>query len=182
MKRTILMIAMLVTALAAVAYAQSSNVTWNGELSNEGAGLYTDASVASQVSTFTINPRQVTCGVGTVNANGVFGPFEMMMYSGKVESYSNSGNTIRATGDMRSITRVAGVVVEDVVHPFISIGVDNGPSRPQPNLKDRFDTHFITPFWHVGNPLCTPSELVPGGCRFGGQVFLGDVNSSAATR
>jgi hypothetical protein len=40
-------------------------------LKNEGVGLYTDASVANQVSTFTINPRKVSCGVGTVDA-GVF--------------------------------------------------------------------------------------------------------------
>jgi len=172
MKRIVFVASVLVVTLAAAVYAQT---TWNGELRNEGAGLYTDASVANQVSTFSINPRAVTCGVGTVNANGAFGPFEMMMYSGNLDSYRNIGNTIRADGDMRSITRVAGVVVEDVVHRFVSIAVDNGPSRPQPNFKDRFDTHFITPFWHVGNPLCTPSDIVPGGCRFGGQVFLVDV-------
>lgn len=180
MKRTITMALVTVMAMAAVVYAQST--AWDGELNNEGAGQYTDASVANQVSTFSINPRQVICGVGTVNAEGAFGPFEMMMYSGNVETYKNQGNQIRADGEMRSITRVAGVVVEDVVHPFIAIAVDNGPSRPQPNLKDRFDTHFITPFWHVGNPLCTPSTVVPGGCRFGGQVTLGDVNATGATR
>jgi hypothetical protein len=172
----------MVTVLAAVAYAQISNITWNGELSNEGAGLYTDPSVAEQISTFSINPRQVVCGVGTLSAQGTVGPFEMMMYSGKVQSYTSKGNTIRADGDMRSITRVGGVIVEDVVHQFIALATDNGPSRPQPNFKDRFETHFITTFWRVGNPLCTPSELVPGGCRFGGQVILGDVNSSGATR
>jgi len=147
------------------------------ELMNEGVGMYTDASVANQASTFTINPAEVSCGVGTVSANGVAGPFEMLMYSLGSHTYSVNpvARTITATGRMRSITRVAGVIVEDVHHDFIAIAVDNQPGHPQPNRADRFETHFATPFWNLSNPMCTPSPLVPGGCRFGGQLFIGDV-------
>ena len=146
-------------------------------LKNEGVGLYTDASVANQVSTFTINPRKVSCGVGTVDAGGILGPFEMIMFSLDKHSYkvNTATKTITATGRMRSVTRLAGVVVEDANHDFIGIAVDNQPGTPQPNGTDRFDIHFKTPFWQVGNPACSPSTIVPGGCRFGGNVFLGDV-------
>jgi hypothetical protein len=146
-------------------------------LKNEGVGLYTDASVANQVSTFTINPRRVSCGVGTVNALGILGPFEMIMYSLDRHNYKvdSATKTITADGRMRSITRLAGVVVEDVNHDFIGFAVDNQPGSPQPNATDRFDIHFKTPFWQVGNPACSPSTIILGGCRFGGNVFLGDV-------
>lgn len=35
-----------------------------------GVGMYTDDSVAHQVSSFTINPKMVSCGVGTLAAGG----------------------------------------------------------------------------------------------------------------
>lgn len=76
-------------------------------------------------------------------------------------------DTIRATGRMRSITNVGGVTVEDVEHDFLAIAVDGAP--------DPFDVHFQTPFWNTTKPLCTPSSLVSGGCRFGGELLMGDV-------
>jgi hypothetical protein len=168
MKRIAISVLFLVVFLMGISaqqsYAQSFSVPTGNELKNAGVGLYTDPSVASQVSTFTINPNQVSCGVGTVNAEGLFGPFEMIMYSTQINSYRSQSNTILADGC--------------VIHPFIAVATDNAPGFPQPNLRDRFETHFITPFWHVGNPLCTASERVPGGCRFGGQVFLGDVDAN----
>jgi hypothetical protein len=102
----------------------------------------------------------------------------MSMFSTKDQVYTLNPllKTITSEGRMRSITRVAGVVVEDIVHPFIAVAKDNAPGVPQPNTSDEFVLHFITPFWHVGNPLCTPSEKIPGGCKFGGPIFLGDVN------
>jgi hypothetical protein len=191
MKRRVFLI-LFVTVLAAVVIlvsrpdqkmplVNSANAAVEEELMNEGVGMYTDASVANQASTFTINPNEVSCGVGTVSANGAAGPFEMIMYSLGTHNYTVNPltRTITASGRMRSITRVAGVVVEDVNHDFIAVAVDNQPSRPQPNRADRFETHFATPFWNLTNPMCTPSPLVPGGCRFGGQLFLGDVAVSA---
>ncbi len=189
MKR-ITITALSLIILLALAVGAHHNFKWlpgtavvsaDAELHNEGTGLYTDASVANQVSTFSINPSGVTCGVGTVNATGAAGPFEMLMYSIGTDTYvvNSVTRTITASGRMRSITRVGGVIVEDVTHDFISVAFDNQPSRPQPNRADRFETHFATPFWNLSNPMCTPSERVPGGCRFGGQLMIGDVSVSA---
>jgi hypothetical protein len=160
---------------AAPAYAQ---VNQKEELKNEGAGLYTDASVGNQVSTFTINPMMVSCGVGTADLGGFIGPFEMLMFSINKHSYivNPPNKTITANGEMRSITRAGGIVVEDTIHDFIAIAQDNQPSRPQPNATDTFEVHFMTPFWTAANPLCTKSTIVVGGCKFGGKVFLGDVS------
>lgn len=154
-------------------------------LSGEGVGVYTDASVASQVSTFTLNRTQVSCGVGTVQVpGGVFGPFEMIMYSLDIDAYfvdKQVPRQITATGLMRSITRVGGIIVEDTdgtignppPHDFVAIGYDK--DSPQ---KDHFDIHFKTPFWNTGNPMCMASAVVEGGCRFGGDLLLGNINAT----
>ncbi len=176
---------MKTTATLAFAFAGLLASIWAGPaysqalgLKDEGVGIYTDASVASQVSTFTLNKAQVSCGVGTVNADGTFGPFEMLMYSLSIDNYAvdRDAKTVTARGKMRSITRVSGVIVEDTdgsgtnppPHDYVAIGVDGSSS-------DRFDIHFKTPFWNSSNPLCTPSPVFEGGCRFGGDLFLGNV-------
>ncbi|MDQ3511118.1 MAG: hypothetical protein M3414_05450 [Pseudomonadota bacterium] len=149
-------------------------------LKDQGVGLYTGPSVAHQVSTFTLNRTMVSCGVGTVDALGVAGPFEMIMYSLNVGSYNvdRASRTITATGTMRSTTRMAGLIIEDTdgsglnpePHSFVAFGFDNGSS------PDRYELHFKTPFWNTTNPACTPSTVVAGGCRFGENLFLGDIN------
>lgn len=172
---------LLMTFMAVVsAQAQTFSAPTGDENRNEGYGMHTGATTAFQVSSFTINPRGTTCQVGTVNPNGEAGPFEMSMFSVKDVTYRIDGGekTITSDGRMRSITRVGGVVVEDIIHPFIAFAKDNAPGVPQPNVADEFELHFITPFWRVGNPFCTPSERIPGGCKFGGNIFLGDVNVS----
>ena len=96
----------------------------------------------------------------------------MLMYAKDIQSYSadHYTKTIRVSGRMRSITVVGGVAVEDVVHDFLAVAVDNtGTGKP-----DRFDVHFTTPFWKA-SPMCTPSTEVQGWCRFGGDLLLGDV-------
>jgi hypothetical protein len=140
-------------------------------LKNEGVGMYTDASVANQLSTFTINRTMVSCGVGTPGADASTPAFAMVMYSTRIASYSvdRAGRQIRATGRMRSITRVDGDTVEDVEHDFLAVAVDRGTAGP-----DRFDVHFTTPFWNPTNPMCTPSDEVEGWCRFGGEVLPTD--------
>ena len=147
-------------------------VAGSNDLSDEGVGTYTDASVANQISNFSINRQMVSCGVGTVGATGFTGPFAMLMYAKDIQSYSADHNTktIRVSGRMRSITVVGGVTVEDVVHDFLAVAVDNtGIGKP-----DRFDVHFTTPFWKA-SPMCTPCTEVQGWCRFGGDLLLGDV-------
>lgn len=159
------------------AMAQTSSVG----LSDEGVGMYTDPSVANQVSSFTINPQMVSCGVGTVSVNGMVNPFDMLMYALSIDSYvidRLSPRMITAKGKMRSITRVGGVIVEDTdgtginppPHDFIAIAEDrDGPQH------DRFMIHFRTPFWNPTNPMCTKSTRYPGLCQFGGDLFLGNV-------
>lgn len=142
-------------------------------LHDQGAGMYVDASTAQQLSTFSINNQLVTCGVGTLAAGVWSGPFAMLMYSTAVTNYTvdRISHMITASGKMRSITRVGGLVVEDVEHDFMSIAVDNDTGGP-----DRFDTHFKTAFWNTGNPMCTPSDKIVGGCRFGGTLTMGEVS------
>lgn len=145
---------------------------------NEGVGMYVDESTAEQLSTFTINKRMVSCGVGTLanQALGTTGPFAMLMYSTKIDGYNvdPGTKTITATGRMRSITKVAqpsGAPAEDVEHDFVAVAVDN----PASGARDRFDVHFRTPMWNTGSPMCTPSSIVSGGCRFGGNALMGEI-------
>jgi hypothetical protein len=142
-----------------------------GEFKDEGAGTYSDGSVGNQISNFTINRCLVTCGVGTIAVPpDNSGPFAMLMISTNVKSYhlDRDAQTIRAEGRMRSITQFGGTTAEDEEHDFIAIAVDTGAAN-----MDRFDVHFTTTFWNPANPLCTPSLVRPGWCRFGG-VLLRD--------
>ena len=143
----------------------------------EGVGMYTDPSTAMQLSTFTINKRMVSCGVGTLAASGITtGPFAMLMYSTRIASYVADQGMIRAEGRMRSITQagatsllpaVPGLPSEDVEHDFVALAQD-GP-------QESFNMHFRTPFWNTSNPMCTASNVVPGGCRFGGALSMGEI-------
>ena len=151
-------------------------------LMGTGVGMYTDPSVASQVSSFTINPKMVSCGVGTLAAGGdASGPFAMLMYSTRIDDYAvdESAGEIRATGRMRSITKVGASVVEDIEHDFLAIAagtVAHGGFEEAVHAGgDRFDVHFQSPFWDRYNPMCTPSTVRAGACRFGGELLLGDI-------
>ena len=138
-------------------------------LENEGAGMYTDPSVAFQLSGFTITRRMVSCAVGTLAVSlipGQPGPFSMLMYSTKIDTYEVHGNQIVATGRMRSITRMGNQTNEDVEHPFKAVATDGKASGP-----DTFVVHFSTPFWDPAhNPMSTKSTLVPGWAQFGGAI------------
>lgn len=147
-----------------------------------GVGMYTDDSVAHQVSSFTINPKMVSCGVGTLAAGGdSSGPFAMLMYSTRIDTYAVDADAgeIRATGRMRSITKVGGAVVEDAEHDFLAIAastVRHGGFEDAVHAGgDRFDVHFSTPFWDRYNPMCSPSVVAAGKCRFGGELLLGHI-------
>jgi hypothetical protein len=168
MKRTLII---LLTTLPLLLVAGPNDI------SDEGVGIYTDPSVANQMSSFTINKQIVSCGVGTVGATtggfGFTGPFAMLMYAKDIRSYfaDHSTKTIRVSGRMRSITVVGGATVEDVIHTFLAIAVDNKGT----GKLDHFVVHFTTPFWKPGNPFCTPSTEVQGWCQFGGDLLLGDI-------
>ena len=147
-----------------------------------GVGMYTDSSVANQVSSFTINPKTVSCGVGTLATGGdASGPFAMLMYATRMDSYTvdTDAGEIRATGKMRSITKVGSAVVEDAEHDFLAVAASAVPHGGFDQAMHaggaRFDVHFSTPFWDRYNPMCTPSSIKAGACRFGGQLLLGGI-------
>ena len=151
-------------------------------LMGTGVGMYTDSSVANQVSSFTINPKMVSCGVGTLATGGdSSGPFAMLMYATRMDSYTvdTDAGEIRATGRMRSITKMGSSVVEDAEHDFLAVAATTvahgGFNQAVHSGGDRFDVHFSTPFWDRYNPMCTPSSIAAGACRFGGELLLGDV-------
>ncbi|MEW6476794.1 MAG: hypothetical protein AB1679_31445 [Actinomycetota bacterium] len=175
---------LLVSGLAALGDGQGAGAgPRDSELvQGTGVGMYTDSSVANQVSSFTINPKTVSCGVGTLAAGGdASGPFAMLMYATRMDSYTvdRDAGEIRATGRMRSITKVGSAVVEDTEHDFLAVAAGSVPHGGFDQAVHaggaRFDVHFSTPFWDRYNPMCTPSSIVAGACRFGGQLLLGNV-------
>lgn len=178
MRRMMVIVGILVALGAVVAFAGPN------DLKDEGVGTYSDASVANQISNFTINRQMISCGVGTVATPPNFsGPFAMLMYAKDIFHYDANHQTkiIRARGRMRSITHFGGVQAEDVEHDFLAIAVDNGA------LGDTFNIHFRTCFWNAaGGPLdpscpdsaCDPSTEVPDGCRFGGQLLTDNLGQT----
>jgi hypothetical protein len=158
----------LALAPAAVAAAGASSA--DGVL-DQGVGMYTDPSVANQISSFSINRAMVSCGVGTLAGPGFSGPFAMLMYATQIKGYEldRGGHTIRCTGRMRSITKVGGSTREDVQHDFLAVAAAaDGPTG-------RFDVHMVTPFWSTSNPMSTHSTLVDGWVRFGGALLMGEI-------
>src|SRR5438445_10062140 len=135
-----------VSLWATVAYTSEGTGRKSGVRAGEGVGMYTDPSTANQASTFTINRRLVSCGVGAENLAGI-GRFEMLMYSTQIKRYviDSDRKEITAQGEMRSITRGGGAVLEDVRHRFIAHALDLDGDEGQPR-RDRFDVHFKTAF------------------------------------
>lgn len=86
--------------------------------------MYSDPSSANQASTFTINRRLVSCGVGAENLAGI-GRFEMLMYSTQIKRYAidSDRKEITARGEMRSI---------DVPWSFL---LDKRTSCPSPRQR-----------------------------------------------
>jgi hypothetical protein len=120
--------------------------------------------------------------VGTLAAGGeASGPFAMLMYATRMDSYTvdKESGEIRAAGRMRSITKIGGSVVEDAEHDFLAVAAatvaHGGFEQAVHAGGDRFDVHFQTPFWDRYNPMCTPSTLIAGACRFGGELLMGHV-------
>ncbi len=70
-------------------------------------------------------------------------------------------------------------MVEDAEHDFLAVAAGAGPHGGFDQAVHaggaRFDVHFSTPFWDRYNPMCTPSSVAAGACRFGGELLLGNV-------
>ncbi len=157
-------------------------------LRNAGVGMHVGPDTAMGISTFTLNPVSVVCGVGSLgNSPGAVpgtaavptglatkGPFTMLMYSTRIDSYKldTDARTITARGVMRSITTAGTVTVEDILHPFVAVGHDK-----RTTMRDEFYLHFQTPFWMPdGNPMATRSTLHETWAMFGSAILLGEIN------
>lgn len=190
-----------VGGLAVPAFADSSTP----QLVDAGAGMHAGIGTLQMLGTGTISSAMVTCAVGqmgldasmismltpvlgSLNLGGLLGgllgggfsgPFAMLMYSQNVTSYQidRSAMMITAKGWVRSITKIAGVLIEDQTVPYTAVANDNQGK----GTLDSFFLSFKTPFWAVGfNPLATPSQFVSGDSQFGGGLIIGGVNVAAA--
>jgi hypothetical protein len=113
--------------------------------------------------------------LGGILGPGWSGPFAMLMYSENVKSYNINRTTgvITATGTVRSITKIGGILIEDATSPYLAVGTDARRS----GMPDSYFLNFTTPFWSRPlNPLSTPSTFHPGWSMFGGNLIVGQVN------
>jgi hypothetical protein len=166
---------------------KSRKANYNGSLQNAGAGMHVGPDTAMGISTFGLNRLSVICGVGSLgNSPGAVpmsatvptglansGPFAMMMYSTQVQTFTidRKARSLTATGTMRSITAAGNQIMEDVLHPFIAVGLDKGGKAP-----DEFYLHFLTPFWSANNPMATKSNLKDSWAMFGSPILFGEIN------
>lgn len=162
------------------------------ELTDAGAGFHAEMGTMQMLSAATISRELVTCAVGqmglnsdmvaalqpvlgTLFGNGFSGPFAMLMFAESVASYDidRSTKTITAKGTMRSITKIAGLTIDDAMTPFLAVATDNKAK----GTPDTFFLSYKTPFWNTAtNPLATPSQFVSGFSQFGGEFIMGQVN------
>lgn len=166
-------------------------------LKDAGAGMHSGLSTVQMMGCATISRELVTCAVGQFGltlselgaladfllpyigfllAPGWSGPFAMEMYSLNVTSYdiTRSSGKIKAKGTVRSITKIAGVMIEDATSPYVAVATDNHGRNDQP---DSYYLSFTTPFWAApGNPLATPSTFHKGWSMFGGELIVGNIS------
>gem|GEM_PF-4930546 len=166
---------------------KSRKSNYNHTLQNAGAGMHVGPDTAMGISTFALNRLSVSCGVGSLgNSPGAVpmsaamptglatsGPFAMMMYSTQIQSFAvdRKAGSLTATGTMRSITAAGTQVMEDVLHPFVAVGLDRHGRTP-----DEFYLHFRTPFWNADNPMATKSSLRDSWAVFGSPILFGEIN------
>ncbi|MGH3157905.1 MAG: hypothetical protein ACRDNF_15200 [Streptosporangiaceae bacterium] len=163
-------------------------------LMDAGAGMHSGMSTVQMMGIATISKELTTCAVGQFGltlsellvlgsflepylgillGEGWSGPFAMEMYSLNVKSYdiNRTSGVLTAKGVVRSITKIAGVMIENATSPYIAVGTDG---RGQP---DSYYLSFTTPFWATpGNPLATPSTFHKGWSMFGGELIVGEVS------
>ena len=164
-------------------------------LKDAGAGMHVGIGSVQMVACATISRELTTCAVGQIGLTlselpllatflepflgfllspGWSGPFTMEMYSLNVKTYdiNRTAGKLTAKGVVRSITKIAGVMVEDATSPYIAVATD-GRGRPG---GDSYFLSFTTPFWATpGNPLATPSKFHKGWSMFGGELIVGNV-------
>lgn len=181
-------------AAAATSDPQDGKLGPRNVMRDAGAGMHAGPDTAFGLSSFTLNPLSISCGVGSLgNSPGVVpmtaglptgaattGPFAMMMYATRIDTYTidRKRGHLFSEGRMRSITTAGSAVVEDVDHPYVAEGID-GRGR----AIDVFLLHFRTPFWTPGaNPMATVSSFRPDWAMFGSTIVLGEINVDRSER
>lgn len=179
---------------AAALPAEDGKVGPRNVMRDAGAGMHAGPDTAFGLSSFTLNPLSITCGVGSLgNSPGVIpmtaglptgaattGPFAMMMYATRIDTYTldRKRGLIFSEGRMRSITTAGSTLIEDVEHPYVAEGID-GRGR----TIDVFLLHFRTPFWTPGaNPMVTVSSFRSDYAMFGSTIVLGEINVDGVAR
>jgi hypothetical protein len=115
--------------------------------------------VGPLTASFSVTDNSAMCAVGEAGGQGA--PFNMLVYAKEITSRSDGpdGATITLSGIARSITMVAGAIVEDVDTPFSATAHD-AKLAPSPT-GDFFHISIDTSLWpHTtfgkdldGNPL-----------------------------
>lgn len=195
--------ALAVGGLSSPAFAAASNAATPHstghtvpKLKNAGAGMHVGIGSVQMIACATISRELTTCAVGQMGMDfdqlsvlgtflepflggllgpGFSGPFAMEMYSLNVSSYdiNHRAGTIRAKGVVRSITKVAGVLIEDATSHYLAVATDGSRT----GQRDSYFLNFTTPFWKVHrNPLATPSTFHKGWSMFGGHLIVGEIN------
>jgi hypothetical protein len=195
--------ALAVGGLSAPAFAAASNGAAPHStsksvptLKDAGAGMHVGIGSVQMIACATISRELTTCAVGQMGMDleqlsvlavflepilgkllgpGFSGPFAMEMYSLNVSSYdvNHGAGTIRAKGVVRSITKVAGVLIEDATSPYLAVATDGSRT----GQRDSYFLSFTTPFWKAHrNPLATPSTFHKGWSMFGGQLIVGEIS------
>ena len=166
------------------------------KLKDAGAGMHVGIGSVQMIACATLSRELSTCQVGQMGMDfsqlsvlagflepilgillgpGFSGPFAMSMYSLNQPTYdvNHGAGTIFGKGTIRSITKVAGITIEDAVAPF-QVNATDGSRTGQ---RDSFFLSFTTPFWKTpGNPLATPSQVHSGWSQFGGELIVGEVS------
>lgn len=184
------------SALAATSGRAAATSSSAPTLQDAGAGMHTGIGTVQMLACASISRELVTCSVGQMGLDftelsvldnvlgpvlgplfgpGFSGPFAMEMYSLNVASYdiNRPAGVITAMGVVRSITKIAGILIEDATSPYLAVATD-GSRTGQP---DTYHLSFTTPFWSTpGNPLATPSTYHKGWSMFGGNLIIGEVS------
>jgi hypothetical protein len=165
-------------------------------LKDAGAGMHVGIGSVQMMACATISRELTTCAVGQIGLTlselsvlatflepilgfllspGWSGPFTMEMYSLNVKTYdvNRPAGRLTAKGTVRSITKIAGIMVEDATSPYIAVATDGRGGKN----GDSYHLSFKTPFWSTpGNPLATPSTFHKGWSMFGGELIVGEVS------
>ena len=193
--RRMLVLALVVAAVVVVPIAQSHSEEGHAEQPViQGAGEHVEGpdkaitmpdgsarALGPLTTEFSITHEFITCMVGEVG--GEHAPFNMIMYSTAITKRSMHTNadgsmSYKVEGLIRSISKVGGVDVEDVVTPFKVVATDGSPNGKKETHGDSFQMSIDTTLWPK-----TTFGLDPTGAKipvFGGDIAIGHAIAGAS--